>query len=389
MSSDVRLPPMTPASSATVEHVALRAAAVDDEAERLRRAGDERLGDGPARGRRLGARRRPSAAGPSGRRGSGGVARRAVLACGPSAASGRVRVNRGRLAARRAQAGRAGQAARRRRRDRGGAGCSWSVEPHSSTAAPAGSRSTASGTTARASAAASALSTWLPWPAGEPEADPAAVVAHGSAVAVALGHDAQEGPPAGRLRHRLEQHAGIARSRSRRRCPARRRIAGRTNSSNVTNAADRVARQPEEQDGGRRRAGATPNANGLPGWTATRHRSTRPTASKAALDDVVRADRHAAGDDDARRPRSSPARSRASTSSRSSRAIPRSSDRRAGGGDERPEPGSVGVGDAGRSERLARGSKLVAGGQDRDARAAGGRPRRPHPTPPPGRSRPE
>ena len=60
-----------------------------------------------------------------------------------------------------------------------------------------------------------------------------------------------------------------------------------------------VAGQTEEQRRARRPADRPmPNANGLPGWTATRQRSIRPIFSNAELDDVVRPDRHAARHDD-------------------------------------------------------------------------------------------
>ncbi len=64
------------------------------------------------------------------------------------------------------------------------------------------------------------------------------------------------------------------------------------------------------------------------------------------------------------------ARSRVRTSSRSSVAMPRSIGLAAGGGHERPKARAVGVGDAGRAERLAGRADLVAGREDGDARPA-------------------
>ena len=100
------------------------------------------------------------------------------------------------------------------------------------------------------------------------------------AVDVALGADPQERPSAGGLASRLREHRRDRPAAAVADAPARRRIAGRTNSSNVTKLRHRVARQAEQQHrrptAGPR--GARPNANGLPGWTATRHRSTGPTA---------------------------------------------------------------------------------------------------------------
>ena len=117
---------------------------------------------------------------------------------------------------------------------------------------------------------------------GEPDPDPAGRVADGSTVPVAVGPDAQEcAPAAGALVTASVEQSRRSVSRSRRRWPASRRIAGRTNSSNVTNVDDRVAGQPER--GRRRRRRSAPKANGLPGWTATRHRSTLPIASKAVF----------------------------------------------------------------------------------------------------------
>ncbi len=54
ISSLVFLPPMTPASSATPSTSPFGPAAIDDEAERLRRHRDRRLGDGPSSGDGLG-----------------------------------------------------------------------------------------------------------------------------------------------------------------------------------------------------------------------------------------------------------------------------------------------------------------------------------------------
>ena len=66
--------------------------------------------------------------------------------------------------------------------------------------------------------------------------------------------------------------------------PASARIAGRTNSSKVTADETGLPGRPNRRTGvpppGR---SAVPNANGLPGWTATRQRSMRPMVSMAVL----------------------------------------------------------------------------------------------------------
>ena len=67
------------------------------------------------------------------------------------------------------------------------------------------------------------------------------------------------------------------------------------------------------------------------------------------------------------------ARSRVRTSSRSSVAMPRSIGLAAGRGHERAKARAVGVGDAGRPERLARRADLVAGREDARCAAGDGR----------------
>ena len=65
-------------------------------------------------------------------------------------------------------------------------------------------------------------------------------------------------------------------------------MAGRTNSSKVTKVETGLPGSPNRRVAGRSPvpsspgARPVPNANGLPGWTATRHRSTVPKASNAA-----------------------------------------------------------------------------------------------------------
>ena len=68
-------------------------------------------------------------------------------------------------------------------------------------------------------------------------------------------------------------------------------------------AADRVAGQAEQEHlAAPSPRGARPNASGLPGWTATRHRSMLPDRREGVLDDVVSADRHTAAGDHHVRP---------------------------------------------------------------------------------------
>ena len=105
---------------------------------------------------------------------------------------------------------------------------------------------------------------------------------------------------------------------------------------------------------------ATPNANGLPGWTATRHRSIRPIRLDGRLDHVVRADRHAARHDQR-------VGTGVETASEAGQDVVEVVGRdaevdrlAAGRGDERAQAGPVGVGDAGRTEVGAGRTDLVA-----------------------------
>ena len=196
---------------------------------------------------------------------------------------------------------------------------SWSVEPDETRRVRRrAARSIDSGTTARASATASALRTWLPCPpASRRRTRPSAS---------RMGRSSTSRSATTRRNARRPGafetgSSSVPRSVSRnsRRWPASRRIAGRTNSSNVTKPLTGLPGSPNRTPP----SVARPNANGLPGWTATRHRSTLPMASKAILTtsygptDTPPATITASAS-------SRPCRIRVRTSSRSSRAIPRS-----------------------------------------------------------------
>ena len=120
-----------------------------------------------------------------------------------------------------------------------------------------------------------------PLPAREPHADPALLVAHRRPIGVPHGDDALVAPAALAL---LTGSSRTARSAGRwsRAWPARRRRTGRTNSSKVTKLDTGLPGRPNSSTGSAvPSTSARPNANGLPGWTATRHRFMCPTASNA------------------------------------------------------------------------------------------------------------
>ena len=102
-------------------------------------------------------------------------------------------------------------------------------------------------------------------------------------------------------------------------------MAGRTNSSKVTADETGLPGRPNSRTGapppGR---SAIPNANGLPGWTATRHRSIRPIVSMAVLTTSYGPTETPPDTMSASAPSSRPRRRRVRTSSRSSVAMPRS-----------------------------------------------------------------
>ena len=151
--------------------------------------------------------------------------------------------------------------------------------------------------------------------------------------------------------------------------PTRRRRAGRTNSSNVTKLETGLPGRPNRSVRPPSGRSTTPNANGLPGWTATRHSSIRPISANAARTwsygptetppETMTAStspggRSAGGPG---RPRVGPPRSRGRT--------PRRPPPRRG-----REPRPVRVRDPGRAERATGGPDLVAGRQDPDPRPA-------------------
>ena len=219
---------MTPASSATPRTSPFGAAAVDDEAHRLGRHRDGRLGDGPPGRHRLGRdvdHPRPPGPVDVGEAAALGARRersRWSIAAEDSAGS---------------QPRRAGQAR---------------SSHQSSTSAPAGSASAASGIDRERVRRGEGREDVAPLPgraAGQRTRTRPCSSRTGAPVGVPLRDDAHERPPA-----RRSSVTGVAQdgpvdgpeeASSRR--PARRRIAGRTNSSNVTKRRDRVAGQPEEQ----------------------------------------------------------------------------------------------------------------------------------------------
>ncbi len=104
---------------------------------------------------------------------------------------------------------------------------------------------------------------------------------------------------------------------------------------------------------------AVPKANGLPGWTATRHRSIRPSCSKAVRTTSYGPDRDAARDDDRVRLLGE---ARLQVGQHVVEAVlgdAQSQRLAAGRVDERREARAVGIGDPGRAERLSgrRGSR--------------------------------
>ena len=152
-------------------------------------------------------------------------------------------------------------------------------------------------------------------------------------------------------------------------------MAGRTNNSNVTADDTGLPGRPNTRTwpAAARALGAVPNANGLPGWTATRQRSTRPIVSIAVLTTSYGPTDTPPDTISASAPASSPRRSRARTSSSSSLAIPRSIGVGARGGHLGPQTRAVGVGDAGRPERLARARGPRRRSRGRRPSADGGR----------------
>ena len=141
--------------------------------------------------------------------------------------------------------------------------------------------------------------------------------------------------------------------------------------------------------GRRRAARPSPNANGLPGWTATRHRSIVPDLLEREPDDVVRPDRHAARRRRSRRRSpASAAQSRASTSSSRSLAIPRSAARRRRPRRARAGPGRSRPGCPAGPSAWPAGTHLVAGREHARRAAAGGPELRRRRRPRPGRSPP-
>ena len=157
-------------------------------------------------------------------------------------------------------------------------------------------------------------------------------------------------------------------------------MAGRTNSSNVTAEETGLPGRPNSRTGapppGR---SATPNANGLPGWTATRQRSIRPIASMAVLTTSYGPTDTPPDTISASAPVGQAAPEPAEDVVEVVDGDPEVDRLGARGGDVGTEPGAVGVRDPGRAERLARRPDLVARGKDRDPRPAMDqrRPRRP------------
>ena len=214
------------------EDVALRPAAVDDEAHRLGRDRDRRLGDGPARGDGL-ARDvdHPRPAGPV-----------HVGEPAPLGARLRSRVHRFLRVG-----GRVERRVGRRIMPR---------SSHHSVDLGAGRQAVVGlGDDRQRVGRGEGREDVAPLPARrESDADAAAVVADRRAVRVALGHDAQERAPAVALGDRLAEDGAIDRPEevaAAGEAPDRRR----TNSSNVTKRRDRVAGQAEQQH---RRAAARP-----------------------------------------------------------------------------------------------------------------------------------
>ncbi len=200
------------------EDVALRAAAVDDEAHRLGRDGHGGLRDGaPGRDRLVGDVDHPRPPGP--------IDVREPAAFGAWLRSLVHRLLRGPAIRPDAALGYVGaQCDDRQARS----------SHHRSTARRPAAQSSASGTTARASAAARAEMTWLSCPPGEVDDRPGRG-RRGPAPRRRRAPPRRAGTRAGRgscgraRRGRRGRPAGAGRRR-----PARLRIAGRTNSSNVT-----------------------------------------------------------------------------------------------------------------------------------------------------------
>ena len=168
---------------------------------------------------------------------------------------------------------------------------------HSATSAPAGRESSVSGMTAKASAAARAGDHVAPLPACQPDVDAATFVAHRAAGRIAFGLDAEERPAPVALRDGLVEDGAV--DRRRRSCrPARARIAGRTNSSKVTADDTGLPGSPNTSTGLHHPGGRRPRKRRAcrAGWRRARGLYP-PDRFHGRLDDVVRADRDTARDD--------------------------------------------------------------------------------------------
>ena len=258
---------MTPASSATPRTSPFGAAAVDDEAHRLGRDGDR------APRRRRGGRSTAC------RETSTMRGRPRPVDVGEAAAFGARGVGRP-----------SGPCWSHRSWPRSGA-----VEPpERDLGAGRAASASASGMTASASAAASAERTWLPCPpaAGQADADAALRVADRGARR-RRARRRRGGTRAGRgscdtASPRTARSTGRSRSRAAR--EARGSPGGRTaRTSRRSRPGCRAARRARTGGAAAGPLGAVPNANGLPGWTATRQRSIRADRLERGLDDVVRA----------------------------------------------------------------------------------------------------
>src|SRR5450759_4969706 len=242
------------------QHVALGAAAVDDEAQGLLAADDLRLGDRAARRGQLRGdvhHPRPPAA---------------IHVSQPAATRPGLRS----LVHATSVPEPARLCARRQGRS----------SHQSSTPAPAGRLATDSGTTARPSAAASAESWWLSWPPARATRTRPAASRTGAPVAGSRSAATRR-----KVRRPIDfvttsSRTAASTGRNSAACvrPARRRSAGRTNTSKVTKTDTGLPGSPKRSTGGPGRCsprGAVPNANGLPGWIAARQRSTVPTCANA------------------------------------------------------------------------------------------------------------
>ena len=253
--------------------------------------------------------------------------------------------------------------------------------------------STSSGTTASASAAASATGRGSPAPP-----------AHETA---GRGRDRLRPERARRPnrapRSRAGRRAGSSRfaasssrtarstGRSRSRRPSSARIAGRTNSSNVTKLDTGLPGRPNRSVRPPSGRVAVPNAKGLPGWTATRHRPISPIASNASFTTSYGPTDTPPATTIASAPWSSADRSRDDDVVELVGGDPERDRLGAGRLDEGAEARAVRVGDSGGPEVLARGSAPRCPSRGRRRAAGGARrrtrhPRRPRAPPRPGSS---